>query len=161
MVGKALVLGRIRVYLCHSVSIRLHEQEAVNGLAASLQVVVNDLARLLLRRRRSDSQKDGMKLRTILDKAGIPSINEMAIIESGMMAWTAFQGGVLHKDFSDLSADSRTRSAADLKLRIPPDSSKAMMNAVRVWNQCDALRSAKSRGAATMKTKQRRRDTTL
>ena len=146
---RAIVLGKARVYLSHSLQAMLQLSDPKPALHSRLQVLLNDTARIILRRRRSDAQKDGMTTRQLLDKANIPSLNEIIIVESGMASWHAMvSDGPLSAEFNDLQMDTRTRAATTQLLRVPPPTDMFMRNAARVWNTCSELRASKGRYAA-------------
>ena len=62
-----------------------------------------------------------------------------------MITWAALRGGPLATEYSGWLPDSRSRSAADGTLRIPPRPMLLMRSGVRIWNDNPAIREAKTR----------------
>ena len=50
MFARAVVLGKMRTYLHLALKVRLQDQDPLNGWGKKLQVVVNDVARVLVRK---------------------------------------------------------------------------------------------------------------
>ena len=54
MFARATVMGKIRTYIHLSLKFRLSAKDPVTDWGRKLQVIVNDVARILIRKRRSD-----------------------------------------------------------------------------------------------------------
>ena len=74
------------------------------------QTVINDLARIVL----GVTRADHYKVEDLLDRAGLPSINEIVVRQSALASWKASQGGALQDLLQPY--DDRTRgSSSNLK----------------------------------------------
>ena len=82
MFARATVLGKVRTYLHLSLKVRLSECDPHTMWGKRLQVIVNDVARIVVRRRRSDH----VKIEDLLKKAGLEAINAMVCSNSAMLA---------------------------------------------------------------------------
>ena len=149
MVANNLKMGKVRLYLSHTFEVRLTPEDPVCDLASKLQVKVNDLARLLLGKRRADNQKERLTTAELLKKAEIPSINAIIAKEAAAVTWTAMRGGPLCMEYAAWSPDTRSRSAADGTMRLPPRTMLLMRSGIRLWNSIPAIRAAKTRSAVT------------
>ena len=112
-----------------------------------LQVVLNDVARVLVRKKRTDH----VRVQDLMKKSGLQSVNTMLCSSSAMLAWrSAKPGHPLHDLFASLKPRGSTRSMAAGLLQVPPPDTKnlALWNMATVWNAIPDLRAAKSEGAA-------------
>ena len=87
----ALVMGKIQCTAWVTRRLRLSDDEAVPSEARELQVAINDLARVLLGVRRAEH----IKISDLLDRTGLPSLNEIVVQQSAVSAWKAAKGGAL------------------------------------------------------------------
>ena len=101
-------------------------------------MILNDLARLLLGVKRADRYKTS----DLLDRAGVPSLNEIVVRQSSVAAWKAEQGGPL-KD-ALVAFDDRTRgSSLDLR-RAASARCNPACNMALAWNASESIRLAKT-----------------
>ena len=137
----------MRTYLHLSLKVRLDDQDPLTGWGKKLQVVLNDVARVLVKKRRSDH----VKVEDLMKKSGLQSANAMVCSSSAMLAWRAADSNhPLHELFADLQPRGSTRSKEAGLLHVPPPSTKnlALWNMATVWNAIPELRAAKSEGMA-------------
>ena len=127
-----IMMGRLTTYIANCFTVRLAKEDPVNGRAAALQVVVNDLARLLADKRR----KDQVEVGELLGLAGLPSVNQVIARDAITMAWTALVAcrGPLFSTFNGLRPASGTRAAASGKLNSPAESNAIIVSACKLWN---------------------------
>ena len=143
----AVVLGKIRTYLHLALKVRLQDQDPRTGWGKKLQVVLNDVARVLVKKRRTDH----VRVEDLLKKSGLQSINAMVCSSSAMLAWRAADPGhPLHGLLATLKPRTSTRSKEAGLLQVPPPDTNnlALWNIATVWNAMPDLRAAKSEGAA-------------
>ena len=117
---------------------RFSDEETVPSEARELQVAINDLARVLLGVRRAEH----VKISDLLDRTGLPSLNEIVVQQSAISAWKAAKGGAL----ADLlnGFDRRTRGASSDLVKAVIPSCIASTNMARVWNVSSDLRQAQT-----------------
>ena len=147
MFARAVVLGKIRTYLHLALKVRLNDQDPLTGWGKKLQVVLNDVARILLKRRR----RDHVRVEDLLQKSGLQSVNSIICSSAAMLAWRAADSGhPLHDLFASLKPRGNTRGKEAGLLQVPPPDTKnlALWNMATVWNAMPDLRAAKSEGAA-------------
>ena len=147
MFAGAVVLGKMRTYLHLALKVRLQEQDPLTGWGKKLQVVLNDVARVLVKKRR----KDHVRVEDLLKKSGLQYVNALVCSSSAMLAWRAAEPGhPLHDLFATLRPRGNTRSNEAGLLQVPPPDTKnlALWNMATVWNAMPELRAAKSEGAA-------------
>ena len=149
MVGYGLVMSKVRFCIASTFAVRLQDDDPKCDLASKLQVLVNDLARLFLGRRRADNQKDHLTTRTLLQRTELQGVNAMVAIEAAAVTWSALNGGPLRMEYNKWRPDSRSRSAADGELRVPPHAMVLMRSGVRLWNSFPELRGAKTKASAS------------
>ena len=152
MVAGALVTGKLSYGAAATLTPRWKEEDTKRGAIHELQVLINDVARSLLGRRRSDR----ISTEELLKKSGLPSLNHFAVRSIAVEAWKAMSG--INSPYDPLqgllgeagSGSSRTRAAAAGHL--PPPLQKAaqtfIWEAHKIWNNHRALREAKSLVAA-------------
>ena len=147
MFAGAVVLGKLRTYLHLALKVRLHERDPLTCWGKKLQVVLNDVARVLVRKKRTDH----VKVPDLLKKSGLQSVNAMVCSSSAMLAWRAAEPGhPLHDLLATLKPRGNTRSNEAGLLQVPrPDTKNlALWNMATAWNAIPELRTAKSEGAA-------------
>ena len=147
MFARATVMGKMRTYLSLALKVRLSDKDPLTGPGKRLQVILNDVARILCKKRRSDH----VRVQDLLKKAGLESVNSMVCSNSAMLAWRASKhDSPLHDLFQDLLPNGCTRSRAAGKLEVPaPDTRNlALWNMATTWNAIPDLRMAKSEGKA-------------
>ena len=133
-IADALVVSRISYAAWLTVEATFPVKEA-RTTPHPLQSLLNSLARTLLGVRLAD------RLRSVdlLDRSGLPSLNQLVIRSAAMAAWQASRGGplshllVCHSD--------RSRGAAN-NLRVAADNSIGAQNMTACWNASEALRNA-------------------
>ena len=88
-IARSLVIGRLQASAWVTRSVRLNlpgnGQQTSKGPA---QVVLNDLARLLLGKKRTDRYKAV----DLSDKSGLPTVNEIVVRQAAIAAWKATNG---------------------------------------------------------------------
>ena len=148
MFARATVLGKVRTYLHLALKVRLSENDPLTSWSRKLQVIVNDVARVVVRKRRSDH----VRVEDLLKKAGLESVNAMVCSSSAMLAWRASKSNSpLYSLFmSMLPNNSGSRSRAAGKIEVPEPNTKnlALWNMATTWNAIPDLRMAKSEGKA-------------
>ena len=147
MFARATVLGKLRTYLHLSLKVRLSENDPKTEWGKKLQVILNDVARIVARKRRSDH----VRVEDLLKKAGLESVNAMICSSSAMLAWRASKPtSPLHDLFLDMIPNGCTRSRAAGKIEVPAPNTKnlAVWNMATTWNAIPDLRLAKSEGKA-------------
>ena len=120
---------------------RLNRKSGDKPPTDACQVALNDLARVLLGKKRSDC----INCAKLAEKAKLPTINEIVTKQAAMAAWKSLNGA----DGSSLAGllepqDSRTRGG--ISGLVNPTSVRciAVTNMAKVWNASEALRSAKT-----------------
>ena len=138
-IGRALIVGKLQNCAFVTHTMRLPSNE--NGQAPNkgpAQVVLNDLARLVLGARRTDH----LRATDLMDRAGLSTLNEIVVSQSAVAAWQAVNGGALQDVLEDF--DSRTRgSAANLK-KATSQRCQPARNMALAWNASEALRRAET-----------------
>ena len=147
MFARATVLGKIRTYLHLALKVRLSQSDPVTFWGKKLQVVVNDVARIVGRKRRSDH----VRVEDLLKKAGLQAVNSMVCSNSAMLAWRASKPeSPLHSTFLSMVPNGNTRNRTAGKIEVPAPDTKnlALWNMATTWNAIPDLRLAKSEGKA-------------
>ena len=135
-------MGKIRSYLHLSQKVRLSDKDPLTGWGKKLIVIVNDVARIVVRKRRSDH----VRIEDLLNKAGLEAINAMVCSNSAMLAWRANKpDSPLHDVFKSMIPKGCTRSKAAGKVEVPEPNTK---NLAGTWNAIPDLRVVKSEGRA-------------
>ena len=146
-VAHALVVGRLQcaAWITRPIhGLPLGSQNSRGSLSSiSTQTAMNDLARVLLGVKRSDH----IKVSTLADRAGLPTVNQIVIRGAATAAWVAFNGGPL-KDLL-VAPDSRTRASTSLLFKQAAPSCAAT-NMAMCWQASEELRSAKNLPAAKL-----------
>ena len=149
---QAIVNGSVSSYATALVPLRLPDDPAppTNSLSHQVQVLINDVARAMLGVRRADK----LTVASVLDRAGITSLNRACFRSAALLAWGAknCQSHPLHQLFNSLVPDSRTRAAAAGMVNpvAPRVAVVAIVtsNMAKAWNFSGDLRAAKSKFAA-------------
>ena len=144
--AEGLFYGKLRVYANVVFNVRLMDTDQHTKGSSAIQVLINDVARLITGLRRTDH----IRIRNLLDKAQVPSLNEVVVRASGMLAWSMTSPKhPLHHIYEESRLDSVTRSSSAGLLKVTTaKESISVRNAQLVWNACSELRSATSAGAA-------------
>ena len=121
MFARATVLGKIRTYLHLALKVRLSQSDPVTFWGKKLQVVVNDVARIVGRKRRSDH----VRVEDLLKKAGLQAVNSMVCSNSAMLAWRASKPeSPLHSTFLSMVPNGNTRNRTAGKIEVPAPDTK-------------------------------------
>ena len=147
MFTRATVLGKMRTYLHLSLKVRLSESDTRTEWGKKLQVVLNDVARVVTKHKRSDH----VRVEDLLKKAGLEGVNAMVCSNSAMLAWRAsMPESPLNGIFQSMMPHGNTRSRAAGKIEVPSPNTKnlALWNMATAWNAIPDLRVAKSEGKA-------------
>lgn len=147
ILAKSIVLGKVQVYAGLTFRVRLTKDAPRSVLATKIQTVLNDVARLLLGKRRADK----ISSEDLIHQAGLKSLNHIVAEVSGWLAWKmSRECHPLHGLFLEASMDPRTRSACSGLLRVPAVANEnlGLWNAFSIWNKAEKLRDASSEGDA-------------
>ena len=143
-IGQSLIVGRLQSSAFVTRAVRLNSADSNNEQSQDkgpAQVVLNDLARVLLGVRRADHYR----ATDLVDRASIQTVNEIVVRQSATMAWRANNGNSL-KDVLE-PYDGRTRpwhqGTEDMKKAVSQRCLPAV-NMCRIWNSSEALRKATS-----------------
>ena len=147
-VSYGIVIGKLSTYIANCVGVRLHSDEPVTGPSAALQVILNDLARVLTGHRR----RDHVKMEELLKCAELPSVNQLVARSAINMMWTGLVAskGPLVSVLRALRPASNTRAANNGKLNSPATSNINVIidSGVRLWNlHHDKIVAAKNKPA--------------
>ena len=99
---------------------------------------MNDLAQLLLGVKRADRYKTS----DLLDRAGVPTLNEIVVRQSCIAAWKAEQGGPLNDALE--AFDDGTRGSSNDMRRPASSRRQPAQNMAMAWNVSQSLRQAKT-----------------
>ena len=137
MFARATVLGKIRTYLHLSLKVRLSENDPHTTWGKKLQVILNDVPRVVVKKRRSYH----VRIEDLLKKAGLEAVNAMVCSNSAMLAWLP-----LHDLFQSMLPLGPTRSKTAGKVEVPAPNTKnlALWNMATSWNAIPDPRAAKS-----------------
>ena len=135
-IAEALVVSKVAYGSWLTVEVQLSSQNQRTS-THPLQILLNNLARVLLGVRLSDRLHSA----DLLEKCGLPSLNQIVIRAAALAAWKAINNGTLGHLL--LRHSDRSRAAAN-DLRTAADSSIAARNMAACWNHSPELRSAKS-----------------
>ena len=110
---------------------------------------MNKLARILTKVKLIDK----INTQTVLDRAGIDSVNRTAFKAAGRLVWQALNGDkVLYNHFEDYLPKSARVSEENCRKLMPLSNScklpQGFVNAHRIWNSYKELREAKTLSAA-------------
>ena len=137
----------MRTYLHLSLKVRLSEDNPKTEWGRRLQVIVNDVARVVVKKRRSDH----VRVQDLLKRSGLEPVNAMVCFNSAMLAWRASKPqSPLHDLFLSMTPNGCTRSKAAGKIEVPAPNTKnmALWNMATTWNAIPDLQVAKSEGKA-------------
>ena len=135
-IGNSLIVGRLQSSAWVTRPAHLNSQQGGHRNKGGAQVILNDFARLLL----GISRADHCRVEDLLDKAQVPTVNQIVVRQAALSAWRATHGGALGEVLEHF--DSRTRGSA-LCLRKPVSQRcTGADNMARSWNSSEALRSA-------------------
>ena len=142
-VARAIFNGKASYNVENSFLVRLDATDPLPEPMEDQQVVHNDLSRLLLKKRRAD----GLSTRTLSDRTGIPTVNQMVFRASALGVWKALRStkfSPLTKLFDRyrMTGSSRLAAKGDLLNPVPETKAYFMSNAIRIWNRFPALREA-------------------
>ena len=110
-----------------------NENDPKTEWGRKLQVIVNDVARVVSKKRRTDH----VRVEDLLKKGGLESVNSMVCSSSAMLAWRASQpDSPLNCLFKDMLPRGSTRSKDAGKIEVPPPITKnlALWNIAVTWN---------------------------
>ena len=126
---------------------RLSDDDPHTEWGRKLQVILNDVARIIVKKRRSDH----VRVEDLLKKASLQAVNAIVCSNSAMLAWRASKPErPLHDLFLDMVPNGSTRNKAAGKIEVPAPNTKnlAMWNIAVTWNAIPGLSFAKSKGRA-------------
>jgi hypothetical protein len=160
--ARGLVIGKISFAMAAVVAPRLGNGEALPSAAyKSVQVAINDVARSITGRKRTDH----VKIPSLLYWAGLPSVNELAVRAVAMESWKAnhssdgknggrnpigkfiFPATPITSNI-DTSRTTRSRTAGIIHIPLREANTFAI-HAANVWNSSLELREAPTRHAAS------------
>ena len=132
MVCQAILVGKISTYAGHYAPVRVNECEATPGRLRSIQVVLNDLYRLVTGHWRSDHVSVG----DLQKAADMPTLNQMAARESVSLIWQSYTdpSGPLASILDDLRPAPSSRAYSLHKLIAPDPANVLLTSGVRIWN---------------------------
>ena len=140
-IGLALVIGKANYAAWITREARTRDQSSISSQQHIGQVAINDLARVLT----GKSRKDRVRIIDLMNKARIPTYNEIIVKRASFEAWKAFNGGVLSSQL--ISSAESTRNAINNIVR-PKTQSIADKNLANCWNASPELRSAQNKSSA-------------
>jgi hypothetical protein len=160
--ARGLVIGKISFALAAVVAPRLGNGESLPSAAyKSVQVAINDVARSITGRKRTDH----VNIPSLLYRAGLPSVNELAVRAVAMESWKANHssdgkngernpiGKFIFPDTpttSSIDSSRTTRSKTAGIIHNPlREANTFAVHAANVWNSSLALREAPTRHAAS------------
>ena len=152
-IARSLVVGKLQVASWITREARLEPRNPSSDDIAA-QRVMNSLGRTLLGVKRSDRYR----VTDLVDRANLPTVNQIVVKGAALAAWKAQNGGPLADLLEDF--DGRTRGCANNLTKPASSRCIAAKNLADVWNHCEALRQAKTiheakREAAKLATKVR------
>ena len=136
-IANSLVIGKLQTSAWVTRSARFAPGPQ-HGCDKATQVILNDLARLLLGVKRADRYRTS----DLSDRAGVPTLNEIVVRQSCVAAWKAEQGGPLNDALEVF--DDRTRGSSDNMRRAASARCKPACNMASAWNASESLRLAKT-----------------
>ena len=133
MVAESILVGKVMIYAGHYHSVRLHESDPVSERSKSVQVVINDYARMITGHHRSDH----VKLTELLDAASTPSLNQLAAREALSQVWDGYMhpDSPLSKTVDDLKPARSSRSHSMAKLNLPDPANILLTSGCKLWNE--------------------------
>ena len=144
--AQGLFFSRLRTYAGLVFTVRLNENDRCTQGAKQIQVMINNVARVITNLRRVDH----ISVRDLLARANLPSLNSIVVEAAGMLAWSMTnEDHPLHNLYLASQIHSVTRAAAAGAVRVTDaQESIGVRNAQLVWNACPALRAATSKRTA-------------
>ncbi len=150
-VARPLLVGKVGYAAAATYPARLSIKESLNSDLQKLQAVVNDVARTVLGKRKTDRTPT----EELLAASSIPSMNRLAVERAAVEIWKAAGQRSLPytRPLSRLFGDSTTRStrsaaAGLLRPRSEVKTQTMVELGVAVWNDCAAIRGAGTLSAA-------------
>ena len=141
-IGQALVVGKANCAAWVTREARLSNiPGAISKPQHVGQVALNDLARILT----GHSRKDHIPVSVLIEKSGLPTLNEIVVKRSAVEAWKAMHGGALSGSIEYISTSSRATSNGMVKART---NSRPDKNLEKCWNASEELRNASTISAA-------------
>ena len=156
LLSKGIVLGKVGYAIAAVTTPRLEGDNSGPSInSKAVQVTLNNVTRSITGTKRESH----VRISELLAKAGIPSLNSMAVRAVAMEAWKAFHssdgpngtrnpvGNVLFGNKGERS----TRAAANgaIPLPLPSRADTFIWHASTIWNHSQALREAPSKSVAT------------
>ena len=160
LLAQGLVYGKISYAAAATITPRLPgDTSAPSGICKDIQTALNDVARTLTGHRRSEH----VSVSTLLHSANLPSLNGVAVQALALETWKAFHsqdgpnttrnplGKAIFGDLHNPAPAQRsTRASTQGQVNLPLLMAAPTMaySAVKIWNQNEALRSARTISAA-------------
>jgi hypothetical protein len=164
-----IVMGKAQFAIANIAPPRLTELDSLQNDLHKAQVAVNDVARTLTGKKRTDH----VGISNLLGSAGLPGINQVAVQAMATMTWAAFHShdGPNHdrnglgrtifgtrdnNDATGVSPDNHvdyvnkmtTRSKTSGEVAISLMNNCFAHHAAKMWNKCPTLRTAASKSEA-------------
>ena len=149
-IGRSLIIGRLQCNAFVTRPARIGAKASTprhSSAAGTTQVLLNDLSRVLL----GVSRADRLKTEDLLDRAEVPTMNQIVVRQSALNAWRAVHDGALKEVL--VPFDDRTRGAANNLRRPVSQRSISSCNMALTWNASSKLREAKSLGEARVEAR--------
>ena len=155
LLAQGLVCGKIGYGAAAAITPRLPgDSTSPTGPTKTIQVALNDVARTLTGNKRTDH----VTIPTLLQKAGLPSLNQIAVRSLAVETWKAYHsndgpdnsrnplGAAIFCANPSEGSVKPTRSKAEGQISLPlPFAAPTMVyHAAKLWNQCKDLRNAKT-----------------
>ena len=143
MLAQGLVLSKLQTYTLLWYHVRLEDEDGVaDSLEQKLQISLNDTARIILGKKRSDR----VKVKELLNRTNLPSLNQICFRAAATEGWKMANQGTLSHLYETLTVKGTTRSAtAGMMATLPEKSCNiGMRNISKVWNSSKEIREAKS-----------------
>ena len=133
MVAESILVGKIMIYAGHYHPVRLQESDPASERSKSVQVLINDYARLVTGHWRSDH----IQIAELLEKASAPSLNQLAARESLSQVWSGYTGpsSPLAKTVDDLKPARTSRSMTMARLNLPDPANILLTSGCKLWNR--------------------------
>jgi hypothetical protein len=163
--ANGLVFGKVAHTLAAVAAPRLDSDTPASVKFKSIQTALNDTARTVTGSKRSDR----IKLAVLNNRAGFPSFNELVTRAVAMETWKALHSsdsvnggrnplGAEMFDCTEYTRSSRAATAG--KVQLPLRGCDTLVsNGVKIWNECQELRVAATRGGARKAAKNDSGDT--
>lgn len=150
--AQGLFFSKLRIYAGVIFGVRLHDADHHPKGSDQIRVLINDVARLVTGLKRTDH----VRVRDLLDRANLPSLNAIIVESSGMLAWhMTKESHPMHNIYTDSRLETSTRASSNGLVKVTDCAeSIGVRNAQLVWNACPGLRSAATTSAAKSALKQ-------